>query len=264
LANPIIQSNGSVSGVGSPGICRQDLKLDEIVTLSDLEPTNVGAQYSWTLIDKPIGATSSLIGSSTSSPTITPDVEGSYFINCLVDGFSEANIILAVVLPKTLVRIPAFSEKEQYNEFAVGWHEALDRAMRTYDAMLLPQQSFFISGQGHHDSATPLVVGQISIDPTIWGKTDNTVFKFIVVASVSATATGCARLWNLTDGETVATLSFTSSTATEQTATLWQSNSYGNLKMSPKIYECQIWVTGTAPTNSIELGYASVMVKGAL
>jgi hypothetical protein len=111
-----------------------------VVNLSDTHPSNAGASYVWIFIDKPIGSAAVLSNANTSTPSFTPDTEGSYWIKCTVSGSAtgESNEILAVPLANTGSRIPAFNEETQYdgNGNTKGWHEAQDDFMRAVDSAL--------------------------------------------------------------------------------------------------------------------------------
>lgn len=136
MATPIIQSVGSVSGAGTPGQGRNDLVKGETVTLSDAEGANVGASYGWVWKDIPIGSAAVIIGPTTATPTFVVDVEGSYWVEAVVNATDSADEILACPLPYTGARIPAFGEETEYDAGgnAKGWHEAVDQWMRAADA----------------------------------------------------------------------------------------------------------------------------------
>lgn len=138
MATPIILSTGSLSGAGTAGQGRNNLQIGEVVTLSDTEVANAGGSYVWVLVDRPIGSSAALTNEFTATPTFSPDVTGSYRIQCTVDGTDVSVEVLAVPLPNTSGRIPSFEEETQYDEAGnmKGWHEAMTAFMRAVDTGL--------------------------------------------------------------------------------------------------------------------------------
>jgi len=142
VATPIIQSTGSVSGVGTAGQGRNDLVPGETVTLGDTEPLNTGAVYFWEFDDSPIGTSPVLTGPATAAPTFVVDpsslLAGSYRIRCTVGGAFRSVEVLAVPLAVTGARVPSFEEETQYDAAGnlKGWHEAMTVFMRTVDAAI--------------------------------------------------------------------------------------------------------------------------------
>ncbi len=114
-----------------------------------------------------------------------------------------------------------------------------------------------------HDSATPKVVSQFQFDPTdydLTGATRSLVFR-AVAANGGGVASTNARLYNLTDGEAIATLNFTSATPTMKEATLTEGAGAGEVDLSAKIYEVRIFVDAPdAVDDTIELGSAELRV----
>ena len=170
MANPIIQSaQPGGAGTGTAGQGRNDLQTTFAVNLSDTEAANSGATYAWVFLDKPIGSSASLTGAGTATPSFTPDIAGSYWVQATVTGSATgtSNEVLAVPLANTGARIPAFGEETEYDAAgnAKGWHEAMDDFMRSVDAM--------ISGGGGTIGKTPI--------PELWTQND-------VPASQAATA----------------------------------------------------------------------------
>ena len=138
---PIIQSTGSISGSGIPGVSRDNLVLGETVTFSDTTPVNVGGVYSWSWKSVPIGSVSLLINPGGPTPHFIPDQTGSYWVRCMVSvggASSQSELLVGVVLPKTQARIPAFHEQLEWNEAGnqQGWQPALTKFMRETDAQL--------------------------------------------------------------------------------------------------------------------------------
>lgn len=138
MATPIIRSNGSSSGVVT-GEGRKDLVIGETVTLTDAELANVGSSYVWVFLDKPISSTAILSGAATPTAIFSPDISGSYYIKCIVNGISSSEVIIAVALTYTDARIPAFGEALEYNESGntKGWHTDQTAFMRQTDSGLV-------------------------------------------------------------------------------------------------------------------------------
>ena len=136
MATPIIRS--VVNGITVDGQGRNDLVIGQAVACSDANPDNVGHNHQWAFVDIPIGSSASIVGTSNPTCTFTPDVTGSYEIGCMVDGVSTDIEILAVPLPFTGARIPAFSETLGYNGGGntKGWHEAMTQFMRAVDVLI--------------------------------------------------------------------------------------------------------------------------------
>lgn len=141
MAIPIIQTTGSVSGAGTAGEGRNDLVAAELITLSDEEAANAGADYVWTMTDRPIGSTAVLLNPTSPNPVFTVDAsgaEGSYKIRCLVNNTDESFIIIGLPLPNTGARIPSFQEEAGYNAGGntKGWHESQTYWMRSANSRL--------------------------------------------------------------------------------------------------------------------------------
>lgn len=132
--NPIIRSTGSVSGVVT-GTGREDLDIAETVTLTDANAGNTGASYQWALKDRPPGSSAVLLNPTTSSPSFVPDVTGSYWVTCTVNGAFFSEQILGVPLANSAVRMPAFQERKQYSGGGniQGWHPTLIKLFRWID-----------------------------------------------------------------------------------------------------------------------------------
>lgn len=114
-----------------------------------------------------------------------------------------------------------------------------------------------------HDSATPKVVSQFQFDPTDYDMavaTRSLVFR-AVAANGGGVASTNARLYNLTDGEAIATLNFTSAAPTMKETTLTEGAGAGEVDLSAKVYEVRIFVDAPdAIDDTIELGSAELRV----
>ena len=122
-------------------------------------------------------------------------------------------------------------------------------------AAAAPDQQEMVASKeivGNHQGT--VVIGQFAYDASLYTGRYST-FKFRVVASVVATLTGTVTLYNLTDGETVATLNtITATSPTKYEATLTVGAAAGNLKTSEKIYEVRASVTGASSNDIIDVG----------
>lgn len=115
-----------------------------------------------------------------------------------------------------------------------------------------------------HDSVTPLVAGGVAFDPTDHDRTDFTkVMTFrAVAANGDIGMTTSVVLYNLTDSNTIATLSFTSTTPTKDQVILVEGSGPGQIDLVEKVYEVRIALTAPpgGPTETIELYGAEIVV----
>lgn len=121
------------------------------------------------------------------------------------------------------------------------------------------QQQQIASNEVVENPSGTVSIGQFAFDASLYSKGDSrySTFRLRVVASVSAAVTGTVTLYNLTDGETVATISTITNTApTKYDAALTVGVAAGNLKTSEKIYEVRASVTGTTSADIITVGGA--------
>ncbi|CAB4130749.1 hypothetical protein UFOVP276_125 [uncultured Caudovirales phage] len=137
MSIPTIRTTTHTVVVDNAG--RNDLIIGTVVTCTDINAANTGHVYNWGFVDKPIGSVAAITGVSSASCSFTPDVTGTYFIRCTVDGTSFSEQVLGVPLAHTGARIPAFGEQTEYNGYGntKGWHEALTTFMRVADQDLL-------------------------------------------------------------------------------------------------------------------------------
>lgn len=115
-----------------------------------------------------------------------------------------------------------------------------------------------------HNATTPLVVGAEAFDPTIYDRSGFT--KVMVFRAVAANGdvglTNTVKLYNVTDSDLIATLSFTSTTTTKLEAVLVQGTGAGQIDPVEKIYEVRIALGAPPPgqTQTIELYAAEIIV----
>ena len=115
-------------------------------------------------------------------------------------------------------------------------------------------------GRESHNSETPLVVGAFAFTPVTHDPVTTMVFR-AVAANSDIGLTNKVRLINVTDGEIVAELSFTSTSIAKDEATLTRGAAIGEIDDPEHIYEVQI-LLGAAPvaTETIELYSAELRV----
>ena len=120
-----------------------------------------------------------------------------------------------------------------------------------------------VGGRSSYGSSSPLAIGAIAFNPndyTLTGTTKSVKLR-AVVANGSNGLTTHVKLRNITDGEDVATLDFTSTTSTKVESTLTIGTSTGNIKTSEKIYEVRIYVDSpVSGVDTIELYSAELLV----
>jgi hypothetical protein len=115
-----------------------------------------------------------------------------------------------------------------------------------------------------HNAVTPLVVGGDAFNPTTYDKsgfTKSMVFR-AVAANGDIGMTNTVKLYNVTDSDLIATLSFTSTTTTKMEATLVQGTGAGQVDPVEKMYEVRIALGAPpgGPTQTIELYAAEIFI----
>jgi hypothetical protein len=111
-----------------------DLPINTVV---QLDTGTVGSTYSWTVLDQPAEATSTLSASDIKNPTITPDVYGSYTLRCVIDGTTEEYAMFAVLSQRNRQRIPAAGEGDPALGGALAgtrsWAEDVNKLVRYHE-----------------------------------------------------------------------------------------------------------------------------------
>lgn len=106
----------------------------------------------------------------------------------------------------------------------------------------------------------PLAAGQFSFNTANYP--DGADFTFLAVMSVSdGSLTGTLELYNLTDGETVATVTTSATTPTSLNSVLTVGTGVGELKTSAKVYELRLSVSGSLVSDIVSLGSAAIVVQ---
>lgn len=142
-----------------------------INTLVQLDNTNNGGEttYKWTILDQPPGTADTLSSTTIKNPTFTPNKEGSYLIQEIVnEGLSDEQIgyrVCAVRQLKTRTRVPAAGETTQADTND-GWAAHVNESLRLLDSL----------------RADPgIIVAQLG-----YGATAQDVVRFTGVATIKA------------------------------------------------------------------------------
>jgi hypothetical protein len=134
---------------------------------------------------------------------------------------------------------------------------------------LLPGSKIFeatkLATRESHGSDTPLVVGGDAFDPTAFDKpgfTKSMIFR-AVAANGDIGLSNVVQLYNVSDSDLIATLTFTSTTASKMEAVLTEGTGAGQVDPSEKIYEVRIALGAPSggPTETIELYGAEIIVS---
>ncbi len=122
----IITQNEVSGGVGES---RQDLVLGNEVELSNISSSGID-NYRWSLIGKPYTSSVSLSSTSEETTTFTPDVEGSYLVQLIINNKIKQTVVCAVLTERYNIRIPAAGEGK---EIAGGSFKAITEAIRVLE-----------------------------------------------------------------------------------------------------------------------------------
>lgn len=115
---------------GSPNVARTfpytKLASTPTVTFSLADSMNV-TSYSWQFIDIPTGSSAALSSSTAAAPTFTPDVDGTYLVQCTVNGGEDyARNAIAFTTERKALRKPASGETVEFDQ-ADGWKAAIEQ-----------------------------------------------------------------------------------------------------------------------------------------
>jgi hypothetical protein len=163
MAKPTLRVDGSASGAGTVDVARSDLQNGEILTITDTNPANSGGSFQFNLLDKPEGASNALITPTANPCTLLVDnqpVDGTWVVECVVDGVDKAEIRFAVLTPEAGLRKPSFDEELEWNEGGntKGWkpdHSALVDKVEEHAVVLS-------GGVGDPDAIHDNVAGEIN------------------------------------------------------------------------------------------------------
>jgi hypothetical protein len=130
------QSRPSGTSFGSPGVARNDLWENRLITCRSTLSGNTSQL--WTFIDIPPGSAAILSGASTANATYTPDLPGSYRIQLVTNGGGPGNVQVLIAgvrydVTGTSVnrgwRVPALGEVKGEDNFSGqtrGWSESIE------------------------------------------------------------------------------------------------------------------------------------------
>jgi hypothetical protein len=121
-----------------------------------------------------------------------------------------------------------------------------------------------LSTRESHDSVTPLIAGGNAFNPTdydIAGFTRTLVFQ-AMAANGDIGMTTTVGLYNLTDSDLIATLTFTSTNPAKDEIVLVEGPGVGQVDLVEKLYEVRIALTVPpgGPTETVELFGAEIIV----
>jgi len=111
-----------------------------INTLVQLNNTGTGGEttYAWTILDQPAGTTDALSSGTIQNPTFTPNKEGTYLIQVVVNAAladEKTNRVVCVVRQlKTRIRVPAAGETTEA-DVSRGHATDANAALRLIDTM---------------------------------------------------------------------------------------------------------------------------------
>lgn len=134
----IDQPTNPTTPVGQPGRARNDLLIGLPISLQNTDNTDV-LRWVWTMVDRPIGSTAVLSGTTSTQVTFTPDVAGSYLIRLAVnDGLAgEIDLKVAAILDSAGYRYPATGETAASVNWPVagsvnpyGWGKDVEAVLR--------------------------------------------------------------------------------------------------------------------------------------
>ena len=111
---------------------------DDLPISTPVQLDNVGtggeSTYLWQLLAVPEGSAAVLTSTTVHNPLFTPDLEGTYLIQLVVNGVLPNRAIVGVRQLKTGQRIPAPGETTEDGTTA-GWAPAVNRILRIDDSM---------------------------------------------------------------------------------------------------------------------------------
>lgn len=126
----------SITINGTPG-SDTDLPINTLVQLNN---QNIGGEstYLWTILDQPSGPTDVLSSTTIQNPTFTPQKEGTYHIQLIVNqslADEQVDTVVAGILQlKTRIRQPAAGESTEADS-SDGWAPATNESIRLLDTI---------------------------------------------------------------------------------------------------------------------------------
>lgn len=128
---------GQLGAFGAAGVSRDDLVVDEEVTLENADDTGART-WRWRLVDRPPTSSAVIAAPTAPSATFTPDVPGSYLVELAIDEGQAGQVDRRVCAVRedlfgTLVRVPAAGEDNEANwdSNGRGWTPDVELWLRT-------------------------------------------------------------------------------------------------------------------------------------
>ncbi len=119
----LIQIDQVGSGVGVPGVTRNDLWKNKPITLTDMGGNTA---WRWTLVEKPVGSLAELTSTSASSTSFTPDLSGEYRVRLVINTLGVTSHVTLRVRNDNLGeperpgwRLPGLAEIWNLDEFPI-------------------------------------------------------------------------------------------------------------------------------------------------
>lgn len=111
---------------------------DDLPLATPVQLDNVGTggetTYAWSLLAIPEGSAAVLSSASVHNPLFTPDLEGTYLIQVIVNGVMTNRAVVGCRQIKTRWRVPAPGETIE-DSVTTGWATAMNRLLGCVDAM---------------------------------------------------------------------------------------------------------------------------------
>ena len=183
----VIQFNGTTGSV-------QNLAIGTSVALSNLSNSGVST-WAWSFLFVPTGSSASIATPTASTASFTPDLEGTYLVQLVVNGgasIGETDAQCGAVLTQELgLRIPAGGETVQFSAL-YGWAVALNADLSTLekDQRVNGNKTSGISSGTFGAGSVVYVNGQASL-------ANGDALPQVVAASASAVATCTGVFWAL-------------------------------------------------------------------
>jgi hypothetical protein len=125
-----------LSHEGAPGQSRDDMVLDEEVTLQNVTTAGI-TDWKWEILDKPTGSVAVLNTPTEAIASFVPDKIGSYLFSLTANHTIRKTFIAAVSLefppPFSIrLRVPAIGETD---EFPGGWAQTMKELLEAIVAL---------------------------------------------------------------------------------------------------------------------------------
>lgn len=261
----------TVSAVDVDGASRDDLVIGTAVTL-----TSIGAAstYNWSLVYVPEGSAAAFTGSTTAvSPgTFTPDLEGAYLIRLITDvgtGSEDTQYVrLRVVTDFASLHLISAGERRDASGIipvdidAVGWAHEQNANLQSLETFIKTRQFRDTLTETKQCSGVEVskAVAQFRLAGT--DLPPGLSYRLSLAHWVTDVAlTGTWELYDLDNGEVIATGSTSSLSPTAATAALTLGTGAGELKDAATLYEIRLSIAGGTALSDVYL-LGSVALEG--